>query len=529
MPVYEKFSSLRYLAVMIGFMIIIVFPTNAQDLGITPIILENAPQVTLMATYSHVYPPVIATSPDSRWLAIGRNTKISSGGGGDGIPPYRPPSDYHQVDSVVIFDLKNLIADPVILRGHDLFVHQMAFTENNLFILTEDNDGNQLLISWTIDGDTFTDTSVVIEDIDTAFAINADNTSIVYFHEGAIMHYDWNGQLNQLGEFNFSGPFVLDNPLSLTIGIGYRDEEIIVAMDQAEAVVLTNLDALPANIQIERHPLIRNGIGTPVFKDGTRLYADEIELYADLEVATPTLLTTEPNTTLIDFAINPEQDVFAGIVTDGTGTKLTLWDISREWFPNMLPTSEPFLSIPRDNLEKVLFSADGTKIITVAGFEIALWSVPDNLLTPNGAYFLSQNNVLAYCDNTEETPKLYKQGTRLSVVWSWYASDEVLLTDHLHNARYDVRIDASPLYHWTFVTQFRRDPEHDNNPTVYFYVPIGGVLAAGADGYNRYLRGIHHITYDLSWRNSISDGFDSFGPGSEIETNTGECFVEILE
>lgn len=529
MHAYVRFSSLRYLAVLVACMIITGLPVHAQEFGKTPITLKNALQVTLMATYSHVYPSILATSPDSRWLAIGRNTTIGSGGGGDGIPPYRAPSDYHQVDSVLVFDLQNLVADPVILKGHGLFVHQIEFTENNLYILAEDTNEGQRLIRWTIDGDRFTDYSVVIEDIDTAFAINSDNTHIVYFREGAIISYGWKGQRIQLGEFNFNGSFRLDNPLSLTLGIGYHNEEVIVALDEVEAVVLNNLDAPPTHITIARDPLTNNGIGTPVIKNGTRLYADETALYADFEVATPTLLTAEPDTTLIDFAINPAQDVFAAIVTDGIATNLTLWNINLDWNPTMLPTSEPFLNIPRDNLEHVSFSADGTKIITVAGFEIALWSVPDNLLTPNSAYYLSQSNVLAYCDNTSETPQSYKHGTRLGVVWSWYASDEAWLTDHIHNARYDVRIDGYSLYHWTFVTQFRRDPEHDNNPTVYFYAPIGGVLAAGTDGPNRYLRGIHHISYELNWIDSISDGFDSFGPGSEFESNIGGCYIEILE
>jgi hypothetical protein len=39
--------------------------------------------------------------------------------------------------------------------------------------------------------------------------------------------------------------------------------------------------------------------------------------------------------------------------------------------------------------------------------------------------------------------------------------------------------------------------------------------------------GYYTIGYRLSWDNSISDGFEEFGPGTETERITGGCDFEV--
>ena len=61
------------------------------------------------------------------------------------------------------------------------------------------------------------------------------------------------------------------------------------------------------------------------------------------------------------------------------------------------------------------------------------------------------------------------------------------------------------------------DQQADGNWAIYWYVPITEPLA----------RGFHTVTYRVTWRNAIFDGYEQFGPGTATEEDTGDCTFEI--
>lgn len=496
-----------------------LYPLQAQPFGRTPITLENADTLTLMATYNHMFPAVIALSPDGRWLAVGRRfPEGGAPGAGDGFPPYHAPFEYYDPTAVLVYDMQNLTDEPQLLTGNNRYIKQMVFTDTRLLLLTSNREDDQRLQSWQIEDDTFGAPQVLIEDIDTAFAVDDNDSWMVYFFEGGIYYTTPRRPPEQLGIGRYSGPPHFDNPISLTASnIRPNNDPIAVAVDQSSVVILGNLERTGPYLTLTRDPVTR-GLGHAFIDNVNVAFADGSMIMIDVQVATLPLVDVSPDT-LIDFAMHPDWNLVATVTDDGDTTRLSLWDITEAGFPNAPAVTTPIWSIARDNLSQVQFSADGTMLLTVTDFGVALWSVPDNLLTPNGASILSQENVLAYCNNTPDDPQSFHRNTQLGIVWSWYATNDKLIADHLDNARYDVRIDDMPLYHWVFVSQVRRAPENDNDPTVYFYAPLDTALSPRE----------HHIAYELTWLNAISDGYETFGPGTDNPDNTGECFLNITE
>jgi serine/threonine protein kinase len=125
-------------------------------------------------------------------------------------------------------------------------------------------------------------------------------------------------------------------------------------------------------------------------------------------------------------------------------------------------------------------------------------------------------DVLAYCDNpgNGEPRKAFFDGTPVTVYWSWYARTPEQIKAHLDNSDYQVRVDGRYLMNWrdyaTDVLKIR------DRYYVYWYVPIGIPTP-----------GEHRIEYKVSWTQRIEDGFKTFGPGGEVESETGACVFSI--
>lgn len=123
-------------------------------------------------------------------------------------------------------------------------------------------------------------------------------------------------------------------------------------------------------------------------------------------------------------------------------------------------------------------------------------------------------DVLAYCNDLSygrPAPTNLEAGATIDVWWGWFAKTEAQIQDHLANVIYEVAIDGVRIQNW----QLYRGPirlEGDGNYHVYWYVPAGP-LAAGQ----------HQITYSVSWRAPISDGYEDFGPGTANPIQTGRC------
>ena len=126
-------------------------------------------------------------------------------------------------------------------------------------------------------------------------------------------------------------------------------------------------------------------------------------------------------------------------------------------------------------------------------------------------------DVLAYCNNTSfgrPAPTNLAAGSTIDVWWSWFAQTQDQIQDHLANVTYEVAVDGVALRDWgNYRTSVRRE---NQDFFVYWYVPVGP-LAAGQ----------HEITYRVTWRETISDGYDTFGPGTSNPVQTGNCTFTV--
>jgi uncharacterized protein YraI len=129
-----------------------------------------------------------------------------------------------------------------------------------------------------------------------------------------------------------------------------------------------------------------------------------------------------------------------------------------------------------------------------------------------------RNAVLAYCDNpgNGEPRKTLPNGSSVIIYWSWFAKTPEQLSDHIEQAEYEVKVDGQPLSNWR---NFKSDvvkSSRDGNYYVYWYVPIGSPQP-----------GEHTVDYKVTWKQQITDGFKTFGPGGEEVDNTGSCVFTI--
>jgi len=127
-------------------------------------------------------------------------------------------------------------------------------------------------------------------------------------------------------------------------------------------------------------------------------------------------------------------------------------------------------------------------------------------------------DVLAYCDNRAfgaPAPSNLAAGATIDVFWSWYVSDPSYIQQHLDNVIYEVRVDGTLLENWRqFKTSVRKKP--DGNYYVYWFVPYGPLSS-----------GPHSISYNVSWKAQITDGYDVFGPGTNRPSESGSCTFTV--
>jgi hypothetical protein len=127
-------------------------------------------------------------------------------------------------------------------------------------------------------------------------------------------------------------------------------------------------------------------------------------------------------------------------------------------------------------------------------------------------------DVLAYCDNPifgKPAPSGLNSGATVDVFWSWYTSEQDLIQQHLDNVIYEVRVDGVLLEDWRlYKTSVRK--QNDGNYYVYWFVPYGP-LAAGE----------HKVTYLVSWKAQITDGYDFYGPGTNRPSESGSCTFTV--
>ena len=109
-----------------------------------------------------------------------------------------------------------------------------------------------------------------------------------------------------------------------------------------------------------------------------------------------------------------------------------------------------------------------------------------------------------------DAPSNLTAGSTIRVFWAWFASTEAYLRQHMSNATHELRINGTIIEN---VNRYRVNPSRSGNQhAVYWYVPYGPLEA-----------GPHVITYRVTWRNPISDGYAAYGPGTDTEFEEESC------
>ena len=121
--------------------------------------------------------------------------------------------------------------------------------------------------------------------------------------------------------------------------------------------------------------------------------------------------------------------------------------------------------------------------------------------------------VFAFCNDPAfgiAAPSNLTAGSTIEIFWAWFASTENYLRQHMTNATHELRINGAPIEN---VNRYRRIPTRSGaQHVVYWYVPFGPLEA-----------GPYVITYRVTWRNPISDGYASYGPGTDTEFEEESC------
>lgn len=122
-------------------------------------------------------------------------------------------------------------------------------------------------------------------------------------------------------------------------------------------------------------------------------------------------------------------------------------------------------------------------------------------------------NVFAFCNDPAfgiPAPANLTAGSTIKIFWAWFASTETYLRQHMTNATHELRVNGAPIEN---VNLYRLDPTRSGQQhVVYWYVPFGPLEA-----------GPYLITYRVTWRNPISDGYASYGPGTNTVFEEESC------
>jgi len=127
-------------------------------------------------------------------------------------------------------------------------------------------------------------------------------------------------------------------------------------------------------------------------------------------------------------------------------------------------------------------------------------------------------DVLAYCDNTlfgEPPPLDLAVGSSIDVWWKWIATTPDLVSQHIDNAIYDVRLDGVRLQNYNqYRTSIRE--RSDGQHEVDWLIPSPSLSS-----------GSHRIDYTVTWRAAISDGIAQFGPSTGTPRESGTCTFTV--
>ena len=179
----------------------------------------------------------------------------------------------------------------------------------------------------------------------------------------------------------------------------------------------------------------------------------------------------------------------------------------------------PMAEAPIVDLESVYFTATALANGSASAENAAATATPpaaDNSIeVPTRPADIPRSgvDVFAFCDDSRhgiDPPPPLAAGSTIEIYWAWYASTDAYLQQHIDNASHELRVNDVRIAN---VDQFRQPAiTRGRNRILHWYVPFGPLEA-----------GDYLITYRVAWRTAISDGYESFGPGTDTEFEEESC------
>ena len=103
---------------------------------------------------------------------------------------------------------------------------------------------------------------------------------------------------------------------------------------------------------------------------------------------------------------------------------------------------------------------------------------------------------------------------RVQVWWGWSASTKAQVQDHIDSSMTIVTLDGQEIT--GIIDEDIKFSEGKNHYYVLWKADVG-ILSPG----------VHPLTILISWKKQIFDGIDRYGPGSDNETASDECFLVV--
>lgn len=114
----------------------------------------------------------------------------------------------------------------------------------------------------------------------------------------------------------------------------------------------------------------------------------------------------------------------------------------------------------------------------------------------------------------DQSPATVRAHQPVTLWWRWDALTRAQVEDHIEAARYEIYLDGVRIY-----AQQQTDIIYLSSDGIYrvsWYSEVGALST-----------GTHIAERFLSWTRQIFDGWDTYGPGGEIETEYDRCEIIV--
>jgi hypothetical protein len=129
----------------------------------------------------------------------------------------------------------------------------------------------------------------------------------------------------------------------------------------------------------------------------------------------------------------------------------------------------------------------------------------------------SFTNVFAFCGNTAfglPAPRDIRAGQTIEIWWGWFAREEAQVQEHVDVSNAELRVNGELINNInTYRTPIVRSSA---DYVTYWYIPFTPATP-----------GTYEITYVVTWSRAITDGYEFFGPDTNMPFEQETCTFTV--